>query len=166
MSIKKFVAATIAAFSLFALVPAATSSAGGVAGPCGTITSISASNVTLSAGSGGYYATPLSLRGSVNNCSQYIQRYWLDFSEPARPVSGGLNGGTTVTCTTSALLFPTNYVSSGSSFSWSLSTNITKTAVTNPSSCVGTHTVKAVLKSRTDGRVLSTVYVTYSVVLK
>ena len=48
---------------------------GGVAGKCGTITSISASPVTLSATTDGYTASALQIRGQVNNCSIYLQRY-------------------------------------------------------------------------------------------
>jgi hypothetical protein len=173
-SIKTLAPALAVAALSFLSIPSSSGSAGGgggggggtVAGPCGTLTSVSAGTVTLSAGSGGYLASPLSLRGGLKNCSVYLQRYWIDFSEPSRPVSGGLNDPIVVTCTTSSSLFLNDYVSSGSSLAWSTTANITKTAVTNPASCVGAHTIRVDLRSRTDGRVLSTVFVNYTVTLK
>jgi hypothetical protein len=164
MNLKRIGATVAVAFALFTVVPATISSAGGgtVAGPCGTLSSVTASNVTLKAGTGGYTASPLAFKGSLKNCSIYIQRYWIDFSEPARPASGGLNSPV-VTCTTNYRLMLNDYVSSGSSLAWSGSTSITPTPVVDPSTCVGTHTVRVDLKSRTDGRLLNTVYVTYTV---
>ena len=123
---------------------------------------MTASNVTLKAGTGGYTASPLSFKGGLSNCSIYIQRYWVDFSEPARPAAGGLNSPV-VTCTTNYRLILNSYVNSGSSLGWRGSTSITPVPVVDPSTCVGTHRVKVDLKSRTDGRLLSTVYVTYTV---
>jgi hypothetical protein len=155
------VALFAAMLSLF-VVPATTSFAsgggggGGVAGKCGTITSISASPVRLSATEGGYTASSLQIRGQVNNCSIYLQRYWIDFSEPTN---------TNTTCKAAFSVFPTTVWSSGSSQSFSASGNITKTPVASAEGCVGAHTVKAVLRSRTDGSVLSTVSVNYTVSL-
>ena len=167
MKTKSMVTALVAATLTFLTIPAATGLAGGgtVAGKCGTLASVSASNVTLSASSGGYFASPLQIRGNISNCSIYTQQYWIDFSEPSRPVPAGLNSGTTVTCTASFSLFNL-LLSSGSSQGFSASGNITPTAVANPTDCVGTHTVKVALRSRTDGSVLSTVYVTYTVTQK
>ena len=168
MNLKRFAAASAVALSMFAVIPAATSSAGGgtVAGPCGTLTSASVSpTVTLTATTGGWKASPLNVSGALKNCSIYLQRYWVDFSEPSRPASGGLNMPV-VTCTTNYRLMLNSYVSSGSSLGFSGSTSITPVPVTDPASCVGTHTVKVELKSRTDGRLLSTLFVTYNVVKK
>lgn len=164
MNLNRVGAALVLALALLTAAPAATTSAGGgtVAGPCGTLSGVTASNVTLTAGTGGYVASPLSLKGGLTNCSIYVQRYWIDVAEPARPVSGGLNAPV-VTCTTNYRLILNSYVSSGSGLSWSGSTNITPTPVVDPSTCVGTHTVRVDLKSRTDGRLLHTVYVTYTV---
>ena len=167
MNLKRGAAASAVALSCFAVIPAATGSAGGgggtVAGPCGTLTSASATpTVTLTKSTGGYVASPLSFKGGLKNCSIYLQRYWVDFSEPARPASGGLNSPV-VTCTTNYRLMLNDYVSSGSSLSFSGSTSITPIPVVDPATCVGTHTVKVELKSRTDGRLLSTLFVTYTV---
>lgn len=169
MNLKRFAAASAVALSLFAVIPAATSSAGGggtVAGPCGTLTSASVSpTVTLTATTGGYTASPLNVSGALKNCSISLQRYWVDFSEPSRPASGGLNMPV-VTCTTNYRLVLNDYVSSGSSLGFSGSTSITPVPVTDPASCVGTHTVRVDLKSRTDGRLLSTLFVNYTVTKK
>jgi len=154
----------LAAVLCFFVIPSTTSFAsggdsgggGGVAGKCGTITSISASPVRLSATEGGYTASSLQIRGQVNNCSIYLQRYWIDFSEPTN---------TNTNCKASFSVFPSTVWSSGSSQSFSASGNITKTPVASAEGCVGTHTVKAVLRSRTDGSVLSTVSVNYTVSL-
>ena len=129
---------------------------GGVAGKCGTITSISASPVRLSATEGGYTASSLQIRGQVNNCSIYLQRYWIDFAEPTN---------TNINCKAAFSVFPSTVWSSGSTQSFSASGNITKTAVATAEGCVGAHTVTAVLRSRTDGSVLSTVNVNYTVSL-
>jgi hypothetical protein len=171
MNLKRFATASAVALSLFAVIPSATSSAGGggggtVAGPCGTLTSVTASPVTLTAGSGGYVASPLSLGGALKNCSIYIQRYWVDFSEPARPVPAGFNTDVVVTCTAYSRLILNDYISSGSSLGFRTSTNITPTPVVDPSTCIGLHTVKVELKSRTDGRLLSTLSVNYTVTKK
>lgn len=166
MKFRRLAACSAAALSLLAVAPATSHAGGGtVAGPCGTLTSASASaTVTLTKGADGYYASPLSFRGGLNNCSIYTQRYWVDFSEPSRPAATGLNSPV-VTCTTKYRLMLNDYVGSGSSLSFSGSTSITPIAVTNPSTCTGSHTVRVDLKSRTDGRLLSTLYVTYNVVL-
>lgn len=170
MKLKSFGAALLFGALSFASLPAALGSAsgggggggGGVAAPCGTLTAFSSSNVTLSAGTGGYTASPLAVRGSLFNCSIYLQSYYVSFTEPNRPTSGGLNGPV-VTCTADFMIFNINYISSGSSTSFSGSGNITPTAVTDPSTCRGTHTLLASLQSRTDGRVLSTWTVNYTV---
>ena len=129
---------------------------GGVAGKCGTITSISASPVTLSATEGGYTASALQIRGQVNNCSIYLQRYWIDFSEPTT---------TNTDCKAAFSVFPTTVWSSGSTQSWSASRTITNAPTTSPQDCVGEHTLNAVLRSRTDGSVLDTASITYTVSL-
>lgn len=165
MNLHRLAATSVAALTLLVGLGAGAASAGGgtVAGPCGTLTSASATpTVQLTKTSGGYVAGPLAFKGGLKNCSIYLQRYWVDFSEPARPASGGLNGPV-VTCTTNYRLLLNEYVSSGSSLSFSGSTNITPTPVADPATCVGTHTVKVDLKSRTDGRLLSTLYVSYVV---
>ena len=92
----------------------------------------------------------------MNNCSIYLQRYWIDFSEPTN---------TNTTYKAAFSVFPTTVWSSGSSQSFSASGNITKAPVASAEGCVGAHTVKAVLRSRTDGSVLSTVNVNYTVSL-
>lgn len=165
MRLHRLAATSVAALTLLVGLGAGAASAGGgtVAGPCGTLTSASASaTVKLTKTTGGYVAGPLSLKGGLKNCSIYLQRYWVDFSEPARPASGGLNSPV-VTCTTNYRLILNDYVSSGSSLGFSGSTNITPTPVVDPATCVGTHTVRVDLKSRTDGRLLSTLYVAYTV---
>ena len=129
---------------------------GGVAGKCGTITSISASPVTLSATTDGYTASALQIRGQVNNCSIYLQRYWIDFSEPTT---------TNTDCKAAFSVFPTTVWSSGSTQSWSASRTITNAPTTSPQDCVGEHTLNAVLRSRTDGSVLDTASITYTVSL-
>jgi hypothetical protein len=165
MHLHRLVAASLVAPSLFVGAAAGAASAGGdtVAGPCGTLTSASASaTVTLTKTSGGYVASPLAFKGALKNCSTYLQRYWVDFSEPSRPAAGGLNEPV-VTCTTNYRLMLNTYVSSGSSLSFSGSTSITPTPVVDPATCVGAHTMRVDLKSRTDGRLLSTLYVSYTV---
>jgi hypothetical protein len=127
------------------LAPSAVAAGGGgggtVAGPCGTITSISASPVQS--------GSPLQLRGNVTNCSIYLQSYWIDFDEPTS------NGS----CAVAFSLFNALLVDSGSNQGWTASTPL-------PYACAGVHTVRAVLRSRSDGRVLSTSTVTYSVTVK
>ena len=149
---------TLLAATCFVAVPTSTSFAsgggggGGVAGKCGTITSISASPVKLSASG---TATALQIKGQVNNCSIYLQRYWIDFAEPTN---------TNTTCKAAFSVFPSTVWSSGSTQSFSASGNITPTPA-SAEGCVGTHTVRATLRSRTDGSVLSTVNVNYTVSL-
>ena len=170
MKTTKTVLATLLAAALcFVLVPSSSSFASGgggggvaaggatVAGKCGTITSISASPVQLSASGGGYTASPLQIRGQVFNCSIYLQQYWIDFDEPTN---------TNATCKASFSLFNAFLMSSGSSQGWTATTNITPTGVASSAGCVGTHTVRAILRSRTDGSVLSTVSVNYTVALR
>ena len=168
MKFLKSLGAAIAVAGLsFVAVPAAIGSASGgggggggtVAGECGTLTSVSASNVTL--GSNGL-ATPLSVRTSFTNCSIYSQRYYVTLAEPNRPVSGGLNGPQ-VTCSASFTIFDQNIYSSGASGSISGSGSITPTAVTDPASCKGLHTLAVSLRNRTDATVMSTITVTYTV---
>ena len=163
---KNLVVALVAAALCFVLVPAGTSVASGggggggggtVAGPCGKITSISASPVQLSASGSGYTTTPLQLRGSVSNCSIYLQGYWIEFDEPTN---------TNATCKANFWLFGTLLVSSGSSQGWTVSTNITPNGVSSAVGCVGTHTVRAVLRDRSFGNLLQTIYVNYTVTLK
>jgi hypothetical protein len=150
----------------FIAVPAAVGSASGGTGligssgtECGTLTSVSASNVTL--GSNGL-ASPLSVRASFKNCSVYSQRYYLTTAEPNRPASGGLNGPQ-VTCTASFTIFDQGIYGSGSSGSISGSGSITPTAVTDPASCKGTHTLAVSLRNRTDAKIMSTMTVSYTV---
>ncbi len=160
---RSVVAAFAVAALCFLLIPSSISVASGgggggtVVGKCGTITSISASAVQLSASSSGYTATPLQIRGQAFNCSIYLQSYWIDFDEPTN---------TSSTCKASFSLFNALLLSSGSSQGWTATTNTTPTGVASPVGCVGTHTVRAVLRSRTDGTVLQTVYVNYSVALR
>ena len=157
------IAALIATTLCFLLIPSSIGAAGGgsgggtFVGKCGTVTSISASTVQLSASGGSYTASPLQIRGAVFNCSIYLQSYWIDFDEPTN---------TNSTCKAAFSLFNALLLSSGSSQSWTATTNITPNGVANPVGCVGTHTVRAVLRSRTDGSVLHTVYVNYAVALK
>lgn len=133
------------------------SSGGTVAGKCGTITATSASTVELSASGGGYTASPLQIRGQVFNCSIYLQSYWIDFDEPTN---------TNANCKAAFSLFNALLLSSGSTQGWTATTNTTPNGVASPVGCVGTHTVRAVLRSRTDGTVLQTAYVSYTVALK
>ena len=156
-------AAVAVAALCFLLVPSSISFASGgggggtVVGKCGTITSITASTVQLSASSSGYTATPLQIRGQAFNCSIYLQSYWIDFDEPTN---------TSGTCKAAFSLFNALLLSSGSSQGWTATTNITPVGVSSSVGCVGTHTVRAVLRSRTDGSVLQTVYVNYVVALR
>ncbi len=150
---------TLVAATCFVAVPTSTSFAsggsgggGGVAGKCGTITSISASPVKLSSSG---TASVLQIKSQVNNCSIYLQRYWIDFAEPTN---------TNTTCKAAFSVFPSTVWSSGSTQSVSASGNITPTPA-SAEGCVGTHTVRATLRSRTDGSVLSTVNVNYTVSL-
>jgi hypothetical protein len=163
----KTILATLAAAALsFVMIPSSIGFASGggggggggtVAGKCGTVTSISASAVQLSASGSGYTASPLQIRGQVFNCSIYLQNYWIDFDEPSN---------TNATCRAAFSLFNALLLSSGSSQSWTATTNITPNGVATSVGCVGAHTVRAVLRSRTDGTVLHTVYVNYTVSLK
>lgn len=138
--------------------------AGGVPGPCGTLSGVTASNVALTKTAAGYTASLLSLRGGLSNCSSNMQRYILRFSEPARPVSGGFDPfGPVVTCTTNAGLLPQAYVSSSGSLGWNITTSITPTAVTDPKTCTGTHIVRVELHSRTDNSLLAVSNVSYVV---
>ena len=157
---KTFVTTLLAAALCFVLVPSSMSSASGgggggtVAGKCGIITSISASTVRLSANGSGYTASPLQIRGDVFNCSIYLQSYWIDFDEPTNVIA---------TCKASFSLFNALLLSSGSTQGFTTSTNIAPSGLTSTAGCIGTHTVRAVLRSRTDGTVLSTVFVSYTV---
>lgn len=163
----KSLGAAIAVAGLsFVAIPAAIGSASGGTGligssgtECGTLTSASASNVTLSSSG---FASPLSVKASFKNCSKYSQRYYLTVAEPNRPVSGGLNGPT-VTCSAAFTIWDNNIYSPGSGGSISGSGNITPTAVTDPSTCKGTHTLAISLRNRTDAAVMSTMTVYYTV---
>ena len=159
-TVKTVLSTFIVAALCFVLSPSATSLASGgggggtVAGECGVITSISASSVQLKASGGTYYSTPLQVKGTVRNCSIYSQLYWIDFDEPAN---------TNTACTAHFSLFNALQMSSGASQGWSTSMNITPTGVSSPTGCVGTHTLRAVLRNRTDGAVMSTATLTYTV---
>jgi hypothetical protein len=162
MKTTKTLAALVAFALCFLLIPTSTSSAGGdsgaiVAGKCGTITSISASTVQLSASGSGYTTSPLQIRGQVFNCSIYTQQYWIDFDEPTN---------TSASCSAAFSLFNVLLLTSGARQGWTATPNITRNGQLISTGCVGTHTVRAVLRSRTDGSVLQTVYVNYSVALK
>ena len=160
---RSVVVAVSAAALILLLIPTSISSASGgggagtFAGKCGTVTSISASTVQLTSSAGGYIASSLQIRGQVFNCSIYLQSYWIDFDEPAN---------TAATCKASFSLFNALLLSSGSSQGFTATTNLIPTGVASSAGCVGTHTVRAVLRSRTDGTVLSTVNVSYAVALK
>lgn len=154
-SAKQLIAGLVASASAFLAIPATVSFAGGgggggVAGPCGTLSGVTASSVTVS----GSTSSALQVRGSVKNCSIYLQDYYVVIDEPTQ---------TTTSCKASASLFNALLLSSGSTKSFSMSTN---TGATNTSGCPGTHTLRVALRSRADGRVLSTVTTTYSVVAK
>lgn len=156
MKCSRLVAAFAVALSSFALVPAAANAGGGgggtVAGPCGRLANVTVSpTVTISKG----VATPLSLRGSIVNCSIYQQRYWINVDEPTP---------TNPNCSAKALYFPNSIWSSGSSQSFSVSTNIVRG--TDVSGCAGTHTVRLTLKDRSFGYVQQVVTLTYTVVVK
>lgn len=152
MNIKRLVAALAVALSSLALVPAIAQAGGGggggtVAGPCGRLSGVTASpSVTISGGTG-----TLTLKGSIVNCSIYQQRYWINVDEPA-PVNPA--------CAASALYFPNSIWSSGSSQSFTISTNIVHGSTAG---CAGTHTVRLTLKDRSFGYVQQVVTLTYTV---
>ena len=157
---RNIVAALVAAMLCFVLIPAGISAAGGrgtVAGPCGTITAISASPVQLTASGSGYNASQLQIRGSVFNCSIYLQQYWIEFDEPTN---------VNPSCAAHFWLFGVLLMDSGSSQGWTATTNITPNGVAGTAGCVGTHTVRAVLRDRSFGSLLQTVYLNYTVVKK
>lgn len=161
MKTSKMVLTTVLATAVACVVPPSpiTSAGGGggggtVPGKCGTITSISASSVQLSRTASGYTASPLEIRGTVFNCSIYSQAYWIDFDEPANP---------DITCSAHFSLFNALLMSSGSTQGFATSTNIAPSGVSSTVGCIGGHTVRAVLRSRTDGTVLSTALVSYTV---
>ncbi len=160
---KTFVAALAATALGFVLIPSTVGSAGGggggggtVAGKCGTITTISASTVQLTSSTGGYSASTLQLRGEVFNCSVNLQSYWIDFDEPTN---------TNTTCKAAFSLFNALLLSSGSRQGFTATTNIAPNGVASSANCTGTHTVRAVLRARSDGSVLQTIYVNYVVAL-
>jgi hypothetical protein len=164
-TVKTVLSTLVVAALCFVLSPSATSFASGggggggggtVAGKCGVLTTISASSVQLKASGGTYTSTPLELKGTVFNCSTFSQWYWIDFDEPTN---------TNTACSASFSLFNALLMSSGSSQGWSTSINITPAGVSSPTGCVGTHTVRAVLRNRTDGSVMSTATVNYTVTL-
>jgi len=126
--------ALAAAASSFVALPAAISSAGGtslVAGKCGTL-----SGVTASASGG-----TVQVRGTISNCSIYLQGYYVEISEPTSSAACAAH------FTAWGIL-----INSGSSQSFGAS---------GPG-CSGTHTLRATLKSRTDASVLSTASITYT----
>lgn len=158
MKCSRVVAAFAVALSSLVLVPAAANAGGGgggtVAGPCGRLSGVTASpTVTISKG----VATPLSLKGSIVNCSIYQQRYWINVDEPT-PVNPN--------CSAKALYFPNSIWSSGSSQSFSVSTSIVPAGATSFAGCAGTHTVRLTLKDRSFGYVQQVVTLTYTVVVK
>jgi hypothetical protein len=131
--------------------PAPAPSGGGtVAGPCGKITSISAGSVQLTSSG----TSPLQVRGTVFNCSIYLQQYYIVFDEP---------GNTNANCRASFALFGVLIINSGGSQSWSKSTSISPSGVPSATGCVGTHTVRAILYDRSFGLVQQTAYFTYTV---
>jgi hypothetical protein len=137
-----------------------TSAGGGgtVVGKCGTFTSISASTVQLSASANGYITSPLQIRGGVFDCSSSLQLYWIDFDEPA--------AAPTSPCRAAFSLFNALVLDSGSTKGWTATTNIAPNGLSSPTGCLGLHTVRAVLRARSDGAVLQTVFVKYLVALK
>ena len=171
-NIKKFAVALAVSAIGFGLVPAGTSFAKGggggstapaptqpsgggtVAGPCGQMTSISVGNVTLSASGSGYTASPLQVRGTVFNCSIYLQQYYIVFDEP---------GNTNASCRANFALFGVLIINSGGSQSWSKSGSISPSGVTSTAGCVGTHTLRATLYDRSFGLVQGTAFLTYTV---
>ncbi|HEY4609461.1 MAG TPA: hypothetical protein VIH06_09660 [Ilumatobacteraceae bacterium] len=128
----------------------APSGGGTVAGPCGKITSISAGSVQLSSSG----TSPLQVRGTVFNCSIYLQQDYIVFDEP---------GNTNANCRASFALFGVLIINSGGSQSWSKSTSISPSGVPSATGCVGTHTVRAILYDRSFGLVQQTAYFTYTV---
>ena len=131
--------------------PAPAPSGGGtVAGPCGKISSISAGSVQLTSSG----TSPLQVRGSVFNCSIYLQQYYIVFDEP---------GNTNANCRASFALFGVLIINSGGSQSWSKSTSISPSGVPSATGCVGAHTVRAILYDRSFGLVQQTAYFTYTV---
>jgi hypothetical protein len=149
--------ATVFCFILLIPSSAGAAGGGGVAGPCGTITSVSASTVQLTASGSSHKTSPLQIRGNVFDCSIYNQGYWIEFDEPTN-----LNP----TCKASFWLFGALWLTSGSTQGWTATTNITPNGVTSAAGCVGTHTVRAVLRDRAFGSLLQTRYLSYSVVAK
>jgi hypothetical protein len=158
---KNILVAFVAAISCLVLTAshASASGRGGgkIAGPCGTVTSISASAVQLSAAGSSYNATALQIRGNLYNCSIYGQSYWIEFDEPTNP---------NPTCKASFWLFGVLVLDSGSTQGWTATTNTTPNGVTSTAGCIGTHTVRAVLRDRAFGSLLQTLYLNYSVTAK
>jgi len=132
------------------------SSGGTVAGPCGRMTAISVGNVKLTPSGSGYTASQLTARGTVFNCSIYLQQYYIVFDEP---------GNTNVNCRANFALFGVLIINSGGSQSWTKSGSISPSGVTSTAGCVGTHTLRATLYDRSFGLVQSTNYLTYTVSL-
>lgn len=159
-TVKTVLSTFIVAALCFVLSPSATSFASGgggggtVAGKCGVLQSTSASPVQLKSSAGTYTSTPLQLKGTVFNCSTFSQWYWIDFDEPTN---------TNASCAAHFSLFNALLMSSGATQGWSTSINITPAGVSSSAGCVGTHTVRLVLRNRTDGSVMSTGSVTYTV---
>jgi len=135
--------------------PAPAPSGGGtVNGPCGTMSPITAGSVHLTASGSGYTASQLQVRGTVFNCSIYLQQYYIVFDEPTN---------TNASCRANFALFGVLIINSGGSQSWSKSASISPSGVTSTVGCVGTHTVRAVLYDRSFGLVQQTVYFNYTV---
>ena len=162
-SLKNLLALLVTTALCFVVIPTTAGSAGGggggatVVGPCGTITSISASTVQLSGSGSAYSTSPLQIRGNVSNCSTSFQGYWIEFDEPTNLKPA---------CSANFWLFGALWLSSGSSQGWTATTNTAPNGVTNPAACVGAHTVRVILRDRAFGSLLQTLYVNYSVVLK
>jgi len=96
----------------------------------------------------------LQVRGTVFNCSIYLQQYYIVFDEP---------GNTNASCRANFALFGVLIINSGGSQSWSKSGSISPSGVTSTANCVGTHTLRAVLYDRSFGLVQQTAFLTYTV---
>jgi len=161
-NIKKVLVALLISALGFAMVPAGSSFASGggsggggggggtVAGPCGKITSISAGSLQLTSSG----TSPLQVRGSVFNCSIYLQQYYIVFDEPTN---------TNANCRANFALFGVLIINSGGTQSWSKSTSISPSGVPSATGCVGTHTVRAILYDRSFGLVQQTAFFNYTV---
>lgn len=158
-TIKLIAAALLTASTL--VIPGTALAKGGApsGGTCVPITASASATVKLAGG----LASPLVVSGTIRNCTPYLKRFRVNFSEPARPASGGLNMPV-VTCTADAFILPVDYVQSGGSLGFSKTINITPVAVTDPSTCLGAHSLRIDLIDRGLGTVLGSVTLPYSVV--